>query len=371
MFCENCGEQINDNATVCPNCGVHISNEKPISIENGNNNTVSPNKANNSRKTIIVSAVIAAVIFLIVIIAVIANRTNPQHSYYNDANNIYEENEEAINEKTEDYLVDLDYVSKDDEISIESSETGYANNGEEYTKYLFSTSPYQMISYNIYGKYDKLTALWSICEQNKDTEDNNAFEIYVDNEKVYESKSITAGDLPEKIEVNLNYGSLLTILFTEGYGAAELGNVTLSSSSNSYNEADIVEPPEWLTNIEYLNKDNNVNVENSVHLTNTDESYSHIIYGWANEERCSITYYLNGEYTKLSGLWTILQDNRDTEEKSKFSIYADGNIIYESSIITSGSTPEEFEIDIDNCSKLTITFEKGDGSAELGNLKVW
>lgn len=30
MFCTNCGSQVNDNLTVCPNCGAALSLNKPV-----------------------------------------------------------------------------------------------------------------------------------------------------------------------------------------------------------------------------------------------------------------------------------------------------------------------------------------------------
>lgn len=34
MFCKNCGEQIDDNAVVCPHCGV-AQEQKPAVVDNG------------------------------------------------------------------------------------------------------------------------------------------------------------------------------------------------------------------------------------------------------------------------------------------------------------------------------------------------
>lgn len=34
MFCKNCGKEIDDNAYVCPNCGVKVAKEEPVPVAN-------------------------------------------------------------------------------------------------------------------------------------------------------------------------------------------------------------------------------------------------------------------------------------------------------------------------------------------------
>ena len=36
MFCKNCGSQIDDNAYVCPHCGVKVAQDEVQAHENGN-----------------------------------------------------------------------------------------------------------------------------------------------------------------------------------------------------------------------------------------------------------------------------------------------------------------------------------------------
>ena len=119
------------------------------------------------------------------------------------------------------WLTDLDYVEKGS-VTIKADSTGQANTGTEYSHYMFSTSPYSEIVYRLNGDYDTLTALWSICYTNRNTTDNNSFEIYADDVCVYSSPSITGGDIPVDVSVDISGCNLLTILFKEGTGCAEL-----------------------------------------------------------------------------------------------------------------------------------------------------
>lgn len=385
MFCENCGELIDDNISNCPKCGMPINNkiiENPSKNSNKNISTVSTDKFSKKKIFIIAGVITIVIIFLILIIAVSAHsNSNIDDTYSNNIYEDYNETNEGIGptivpEIEDQYLAQLDYLSIDDNIEIITDESGTANTGESYTNYMYSTSPYQMISYRINGNYDSMSALWCICQTNKDTKESNAFNVYVDNELVYSSPVITGGDLPQNVNIDLNFGNLLTIVFTEGSGCAELGNIVLSctDATKQKNINSSITTPEWLTKLDYLNKDDNVSINNDSNTSNIDTTYAHIIYANADDEEYgeqSITYYLNGKYSNLSGLWSICTQNKDTEIESKFVIYADDEKVYESKSITSGSIPEDFSISINNCKKLTITFKSGDGSAELGNLKVY
>ena len=39
MFCKNCGKEINDNAVICPNCGVQVQevNQPDVNVQQSNN----------------------------------------------------------------------------------------------------------------------------------------------------------------------------------------------------------------------------------------------------------------------------------------------------------------------------------------------
>lgn len=124
------------------------------------------------------------------------------------------------------WLTDLDYFNKND-VTIIADSTGTTNMGDSYSHYMYGKSSYGEIEYELNGNYSTLTAIWTICEMNKDTTDYNAFEIYADDSCVYKSPSLTGGDKPVMVRANINYCDKLKITFTEGTGAGELGNIKL------------------------------------------------------------------------------------------------------------------------------------------------
>lgn len=268
------------------------------------------------------------------------------------------------------WLTDLDYVKKGS-VTIKPDSTGQSNTGIEYSHYMFSTSPYSEIVYQLNGDYDTLTALWSICYTNRNTIDNNSFEIYADEVLVYSSPSITGGDIPVDVSVDISGCNLLTILFKEGIGCAELANIRLSTNTNRTPNGTVYEVtnlPCWLTDLDYLTN-SEVSVSGSnIGATNTGDTYSHYMSGSSGSE---IVYYLNGGYSRLTGLWTICQTYKDTNKNNSFEIYADNNLVYSSPSLTGGDLPVEFEADINNCEKLRIVFTNGNGAGELGNIRIY
>lgn len=268
------------------------------------------------------------------------------------------------------WLTDIEPL-KNDSIVLCGDDTGTSNTGEDYSHYMYSRSPYSEIVYDLNGNYETLSALWSICYSNRDTTDNNSFEIYADDQLIYSSPNITGGDLPVDVSVDITGCKLLTIMFKEGTGCAELANIRLSNTAehgyNTGNNAS-TELPCWLTDLDYFNN-SGVSIQgDSTGTSNSGETYSHYIYGDAGDE---VVYYLNGKYSKLTGIWTICQSNRDTTDSNSFEIYADGTLVYTSPVLTGGDLPVNVEADINNCEKLRIIFTAGGGAGEFGNIRIY
>ena len=65
-----------------------------------------------------------------------------------------------------------------------------------------------------------------------------------------------------------------------------------------------------------------------------------------------VEYLLNGNYEKFTGTLTYIRGNE--EQNSLIKIYGDGNLIYTSPIMTSGTKSTSFDIDIKNFKVLKI-----------------
>lgn len=340
---------------------------------------ITPSNNNGNKSGIAIAIGVVLLIVVIVFIASASHNKKNTETRSKEKNNISNQAKEQNAETQTDnvvyvenaWLTDLDYI-KSENITIESDSMGTANTGEEYSHYMYARSPYNEIVYNLNGNYDTLSALWAICEQDKDADSRNSIAIYADDEMVYESPVLTRGDLPESIEVDIKNCNVLTILFKEGTGCAELGNILLSNKSSREYNTETYDPPElpcWLTDLEYLTNDGVRICSDDTGVANTGEQYSHYMY--ANNEGSEIVYYLNGKYSSISGMWSICEQNKDTDDHSKFEIFADKELVYSSSSITGGDLPETFDANLNNCEKLKIKFVSGGGSGELANLRLY
>ena len=300
----------------------------------------------------------------------ISKASESNENLIGEQNGIFEQNTEATNYVQDTWLTDLEYLKKEN-VTIQDS-TGQANTGVEYAHYMCSSSPYSEVIYNLNGDYDTLTALWSISYYDRDTDSRNSFEIYADDILVYISPTITGGDLPVDVSVDINGCKLLTILFKDGTGSAELANIRLSNKTehtkNKLDDTDQINLPCWLTDLEYFFNDGVEVWANEVGTANTGDQYSHYMFGGAGSR---ITYYLNGKYEKLTGLWLLCSSDGYVRNENVFMICADGKEIYTSSKIVGIYKPVEIEVDIKNCEKLEIVFTRGNGEGKLGNIRLF
>jgi len=67
-------------------------------------------------------------------------------------------------------------------------------------------------------------------------------------------------------------------------------------------------------------------------------------------------YLINNEYKKISGTVFLGFNSRATKSKWNFQIWGDGKLIYTSKLITGGSMPEKFNVDISGVKVLKIGF---------------
>ena len=100
------------------------------------------------------------------------------------------------------YLTELDAL-RCDNVDIENRYDIEANTGNAYGHALSGESPYSEVIYNLSGNYDQLDAVWFICSNYKNTDNDQGLEIYADNVCVYTAPAITRGSLPVNVSVDI------------------------------------------------------------------------------------------------------------------------------------------------------------------------
>ena len=125
------------------------------------------------------------------------------------------------------YLSSLRPESIDQDVSIVDEGVGIASSGLQYSHYLYSKVPGSKVEYRLGKKYHYLSGGWCMCYEDKDDQTWNSFTVFADGKKVYASPSLTGGDEPVEVFIDINYCDILSIEFTEGVGAGEFYEAVL------------------------------------------------------------------------------------------------------------------------------------------------
>ena len=79
----------------------------------------------------------------------------------------------------------------------------------------------------------------------------------------------------------------------------------------------------------------------------------------------SVTYELNANYKKFKGTIALSYESRDAERSYCIQFYGDGNLLYQSPIVTGGISPLIFDIDVSGVRQLKIV-RVADGVGQVG-----
>lgn len=112
--------------------------------------------------------------------------------------------------------------------------------------------------------------------------------------------------------------------------------------------------PVYLNELEYFDKEGELFLE-SAPKDNYGNEYESALFvsNWGNTY---VTYYLNGNYARLSGICAISEDRKSSDGESYFEIFGDGVLLYRSATMTRGETPYSFSVDVTGVSLLTIDY---------------
>lgn len=112
--------------------------------------------------------------------------------------------------------------------------------------------------------------------------------------------------------------------------------------------------PVYLNELEYFDKEGELFLE-SAPKDNYGNEYESALFvsNWGNTY---VTYYLNGNYARLSGICAISEDRKSSDGESYFEIFGDGVLLYRSATMTRGEAPYSFSVDVTGVSLLTIDY---------------
>lgn len=215
------------------------------------------------------------------------------------------------------------------------------------------------------------------------------------------NSTVPAQATNETDRVRISRNGLLALIIAVIIGAFALGNCLASAKSSDINSratdtavasASAVQPmvqPQnaavpvveaadvikecWITDLDHLKK-NGIYIHDS-QTTNTGVKCKSCIEESTTNGEEEILYYLNGQYSRITGIWSITHAGRDYDYiDSYMEIYADDKLVYTSPTITAGDLPVNVDVNIRNCTILTIKLTDNsflNSSAFFGNVKLY
>lgn len=101
--------------------------------------------------------------------------------------------------------------------------------------------------------------------------------------------------------------------------------------------------------------------------SNTNKDYKHCIIAktsWSStDDKTDVYYYLSKKYDKLTGTIILPAEDKNTTQKNCYIvIYGDGRELYQSDKVLSGTTEQEFDVNISGIDTLVVTYYCDSGS---------
>ena len=252
--------------------------------------------------------------------------------------------------------------------------------------YAYGDEAWNFIEFPTLGNYDYFEANLALPQDYKMTTDTLDFNIYADNELVY-NKKIKAGDFPDNIRVNIkNADKVKFRLNTSGNGSSEImllnprfiageksidkeplkrfeypgiaylgGNLSYMNyqegdSSNSFNSG-----------FQSTKVKDNIGREFDSYVTSYVSTYAYGEEAWNYVE-----YPLDGNYSTFTASLGITDEYKSTKDSIRYKIYGDGEELFTTRMV-SGDLPQDVKINVENVDKLRFYMETdGESSTEIG-----
>ena len=119
----------------------------------------------------------------------------------------------------------------------------------------------------------------------------------------------------------------------------------------------------------------NLHASGGIFAGNSGHILNEIARNWSVAHEHSVTYLLNADYSRFTGIIALSWDSRDTQDNYEIRFWNvdDSSIIYTSPVITGGTRPISFDIDVTGIEQLRIerlspSEEWNHGLAEIGIL---
>lgn len=127
-------------------------------------------------------------------------------------------------------------------------------------------------------------------------------------------------------------------------------------------------PAVWLSDMDYFLRDGTWIFGSET--DNLGVKHDHCISADRGNNGISIEYNLNGQYSRLSGVFFQKYDVRNDTSKNKIEIYGDDELLWEGSV-AGGEYPKKFSIPISGVLKIKIAYRGASSSTAIGDVGLW
>ena len=241
------------------------------------------------------------------------------------------------------------------------------NLSNSYTNGLGGSKSYEenVESYFINGQYQSFRGKVVLNYDCRATNTDEAYvKIYCDDEVVWISPLITAGQDPVEIKLDENISNT-DILKITIYGSDEIRLVdcALYVSANTSVASTCIPYGQHQGEIVSLKDFNTYNSSNSSGNSfsriesfqdNLGTQYSNALIGIDSYSDNWETYYINNSFAEVKGYIALDYGERSTTNEFVVKIYGDNNLLFTSNIFTAGTEPQSFSLSVANYSKLKV-----------------
>lgn len=126
--------------------------------------------------------------------------------------------------------------------------------------------------------------------------------------------------------------------------------------------------PIYIHQLSYLSSEGSVSTSDyfNGNRDNTDKEYdSYFCVDGSGQKEFWAEYYINGNYTKFSGVCAVSKRNANDSDTKYFEIYGDDKLLYTSPTMTKGVLPEEFSVDVTGVKVLKILYPGSAGNNSI------
>jgi len=268
---------------------------------------------------------------------------------------------------------------------------------------------FHVITYSLARQYTRFTGTVALSWNSRDAQSWYWITIWGDNTILYTTRPLTGGSVPVNFDVNVTDVELLRIERRAGGNAAiaivnagfhlsgvppipsspitylsQMDWFTMSPASgrggngwawNTGTQRSVwTHEPQWpiwrdnLGNI-YPNggiiAGNSITTETNTNWTNGGSANANGRSGAQNRaNNHSISYLLNGNYMRFTGTLALTWNSRNALQNYQIQFWGDSALIYTSPIITGGTHPISFDVDVTGVTQLQIVRLAG-GNAEV------